>query len=53
MKRKGFCEHKFSSMFISGTFTKAVMYIIEALYATGKDIKQFVKQYYIWSANEN
>lgn len=25
--------------------TKAVMYIIEALYATGKDIKQFVKQY--------
>lgn len=28
MKRKGFCEHKFSSMFISGTFTKAVMYIM-------------------------
>ena len=25
--------------------TKAVMYIIEALYATGKDMKQFVKQY--------
>lgn len=25
--------------------TKAVIYIVEALYATGKDIKQFVKQY--------
>ena len=25
---KGFCERKFSSMFISGTFTKAVMYIM-------------------------
>jgi hypothetical protein len=25
---KGFCEHKFRSMFISGTFTKAVMYIM-------------------------
>ncbi|MEE3467221.1 MAG: MATE family efflux transporter [Eubacterium sp.] len=26
--KKGFCERKFSSMFISGTFTKAVMYIM-------------------------
>ena len=25
---KGFCERKFSSMFLSGTFTKAVMYIM-------------------------
>ena len=25
---KGFCEQKFSSMFLSGTFTKAVMYIM-------------------------
>lgn len=25
--------------------TKAVIYIVEALHATGKDIKQFVKQY--------
>ncbi len=25
---KGFCERKFSSMFISGTFTKAVMYFM-------------------------
>ena len=25
---KGFCERKFGSMFISGTFTKAVMYIM-------------------------
>ncbi len=25
---KGFCEQKFGSMFISGTFTKAVMYIM-------------------------
>ena len=25
---KGFCEKKFSSMFISGTFTKAVMYVM-------------------------
>ena len=25
---RGFCERKFSSMFISGTFTKAVMYIM-------------------------
>lgn len=25
---KGFCEKKFNSMFISGTFTKAVMYIM-------------------------
>ena len=24
----GFCEKKFSSMFLSGTFTKAVMYIM-------------------------
>jgi len=28
MKNKGFCERKFGSMFISGTFTKAVMYIM-------------------------
>lgn len=28
MKQKGFCERKFSSMFISGTFTKAVMYVM-------------------------
>lgn len=27
-KKSGFCEQKFSSMFISGTFTKAVMYIM-------------------------
>ena len=27
-KMKGFCEKKFSSMFISGTFTKAVMYFM-------------------------
>ena len=26
--RSGFCERKFSSMFLSGTFTKAVMYIM-------------------------
>lgn len=26
--KRGFCERKFSSMFISGTFTKAVMYIM-------------------------
>lgn len=26
--KKGFCEHKFSSMLISGTFTKAVMYLM-------------------------
>lgn len=25
---KGFCEKKFSSMLISGTFTKAVMYLM-------------------------
>ena len=28
MKKRGFCEQKFSSMFLSGTFTKAVMYIM-------------------------
>ena len=28
MNKKGFCEQKFSSMFLSGTFTKAVMYIM-------------------------
>ena len=28
MIMKGFCERKFSSMFISGTFTKAVMYFM-------------------------
>lgn len=27
-KKTGFCEQKFRSMFISGTFTKAVMYIM-------------------------
>ena len=27
-KMKGFCEKKFASMFISGTFTKAVMYLM-------------------------
>ena len=27
-KTKGFCEHKFGSMLLSGTFTKAVMYIM-------------------------
>ena len=26
--KNGFCEQKFRSMFISGTFTKAVMYIM-------------------------
>ena len=26
--KKGFCEQKFSSMLISGTFTKAVMYLM-------------------------
>ena len=26
--KRGFCERKFSSMFLSGTFTKAVMYIM-------------------------
>ena len=26
--KNGFCEQKFSSMFLSGTFTKAVMYIM-------------------------
>ena len=26
--KKGFCEHKFVSMLISGTFTKAVMYLM-------------------------
>ena len=25
---KGFCEKKFTSMLISGTFTKAVMYLM-------------------------
>ena len=25
---KGFCEKKFSSMLVSGTFTKAVMYLM-------------------------
>ncbi len=28
MSKKGFCERKFGSMFLSGTFTKAVMYIM-------------------------
>ena len=28
MTRSGFCEKKFGSMFLSGTFTKAVMYIM-------------------------
>ena len=28
MIMKGFCEKKFSSMLISGTFTKAVMYLM-------------------------
>lgn len=28
MGKKGFCERKFGSMFLSGTFTKAVMYIM-------------------------
>ena len=28
MKQKGFCEKKFNSMLISGTFTKAVMYLM-------------------------
>ena len=28
MKHKGFCEKKFNSMLISGTFTKAVMYLM-------------------------
>ena len=28
MNKKGFCERKFRSMFLSGTFTKAVMYIM-------------------------
>ncbi len=28
MRMKGFCEKKFSSMLISGTFTKAVMYLM-------------------------
>ena len=28
MNKKGFCERKFGSMFLSGTFTKAVMYIM-------------------------
>ena len=27
-KMKGFCEKKFSSMLIAGTFTKAVMYLM-------------------------
>lgn len=27
-KKAGFCEHKFGSMLLSGTFTKAVMYIM-------------------------